>query len=176
MACATRSGIVAVRGHVQTIAHQCHAKGCVQPGEKLGAYVSHAAAMGVAQQGDAVGAGHSGASTPHEQAHEPAFDALAITGLGRRIGFGHQHVAVGQHVEPTRMVQIACERVHLSTLCRLRLRTRGPAHGRPTGWVAISPQEGVARISISSAVAPVPRDTDTCMGTPLTLQRRKNTA
>ena len=35
-----------------------------------------------------------------------------VFGLGRGIGLRHQHIAVGQHMQPTRVVQAAGERSH----------------------------------------------------------------
>ena len=52
------------------------------------AHLGHAVAVGVAQQGDAVGAGHAGAGALHHLAHHHAADLLdrplvaAPSGLG----------------------------------------------------------------------------------------------
>ena len=62
-------------GHVEVVAHQRHAEGRVQPFQQHRAQVGHAVAVGVAQQRDAVGAGHAGAGALHHQAHHPALDA-----------------------------------------------------------------------------------------------------
>jgi hypothetical protein len=48
---------------------------------------------------------HRRAGALHHQPHDPALDALAVVGLRRGVGLGHQHVAVGQHIEPARMVE-----------------------------------------------------------------------
>ena len=72
---------------------------------RLGATV----AIAVAQQGDAVGAWHAGAGLLHRGLLHPGLDALAARGPGRCVGLGHQHVAIGQHVQPARVVQAARE-------------------------------------------------------------------
>ncbi|SPO53798.1 protein of unknown function [Pseudomonas sp. JV551A1] len=86
--------------------------------------------VGVTQQGNAVGAGHACTCPLHYLLHDPAAQALAIFGLGRGIGFGHQDVAVGQQVKPARVVQSASERFHLSAWCCLGLVVLWPAHCR----------------------------------------------
>ena len=114
-------------GHVQVIAHQRHAKGRMQVLQEHAALVGHAVAVGVAQQHDAVGRGHAGAGALHHLAHHPAFDALVV--LGRLVAFGHQHVAVGQHVHPARVVQPAGKGHHVQ-----------PGHGNGLG--AFRPADG----------------------------------
>lgn len=42
---------------------------------------------------------------------EPAFDALAVFGLGRRIAFCDQHVDVWKRIEPPWMIELACDRI-----------------------------------------------------------------
>ena len=42
--------------------------------------------------------GIAGAGASHHLLHDPALDALAVLRALRRIGLGHQHVAVGQHL------------------------------------------------------------------------------
>uniref|UniRef100_A0A0N4ZJL1 LEPR-XLL domain-containing protein n=1 Tax=Parastrongyloides trichosuri TaxID=131310 RepID=A0A0N4ZJL1_PARTI len=118
-------------GDEQALADQGHAERRVQPLDEGGAGVGHAVLVAVTQQGDAVGAGHSGAGLAHDAALEPAADAAAVAGLrlGRRVGLGHQHVAVGQHVQPARVVQPDREGVDRQTLRRDRGAAFGPAHG-----------------------------------------------
>ena len=86
--------------------------------------------VGIAQQGNAVRARHAGASAVHDFFHHPAAHAFGIVRLGRCIGLGHQHVAVGQHVEPARMIQAFGERGHLGTGGGDGLGAFGPADGR----------------------------------------------
>ncbi len=114
-------------GHVEIVAHQHHAERRVQPFQQHRAQVRHSVTIGVAQQRDAVGAGHTSARPFHHQAHQPTLDALGVFGLGRSVGLRHQHIAVGQHMQPARVVQAAGERGHARARRRLRRRT-----GRPT--------------------------------------------
>ena len=121
-------------GHVQHAVGIGHAEGRVQA--VLGTFEQHAALVGptlpraVAQQGDAVGAGRACASARHHQAHHPAANAAGVVGLGRRVGLGHQHVAVGQHEQPARVVEPLREGLHLHAGAGLRHHARRPAHGR----------------------------------------------
>ncbi|MNE40528.1 hypothetical protein D3C80_1345560 [compost metagenome] len=85
--------------------------------------------VGIAQQGDAVGAGHGRAGAFHRLAHGPAADALAIFGLGWRVGLGHQHIAVGQQVEPAWVVEAAGEGFDLRPWRSGRLAAFWPADG-----------------------------------------------
>ena len=41
---------------------------------------------------------------------------FAVLGPRRRIGFGDEHVAVGQHVEPARMIEAGGERARRAFL------------------------------------------------------------
>ncbi|MNH23831.1 hypothetical protein D3C79_837430 [compost metagenome] len=83
----------------------------------------------VAQQADAIRAGDPGTSTFHHLAHDPATNAFAVFRLGRRIGFGDQYVAIGQHIEPARMVQAVGERGDLRARRRDRRAALWPADG-----------------------------------------------
>jgi hypothetical protein len=78
-----------------------------RPDRKVVRTSGRSVVVGVAHQGDAVGRGHGGAGPAHDDLLEPALDALAVLGLGRGVGLGDQHVAVGQHVEPAGMIQAA---------------------------------------------------------------------
>ncbi|MNY25631.1 hypothetical protein D3C86_1594270 [compost metagenome] len=86
--------------------------------------------VAVAQQGDAVRAGHAGTGAFHGFFHHPAVNTLAVVGFGRGIGLGHQHVAVGQHVQPARVVEPFGESSHLRALGGDWLGALGPAGGR----------------------------------------------
>ncbi len=115
-------------GHVQLVAHQRHAKRRIEVFEQHRALVGHTVAVGVTQKRDAVGAGHAGAGAFHHQLHGHALDATRV-GLGWGIGFGYQHIAIGQHMYPARVVQVARKSRHLGTGCGLRRRALGPAQG-----------------------------------------------
>jgi hypothetical protein len=58
-------------GDEQLVAHQRHAVGRHQVGHEHLLDLGHAVAVGIAQQGDAVGAGHAGAGAAHDLAHDP---------------------------------------------------------------------------------------------------------
>ena len=81
-------------GDVEVIADQGHAERRVQVVQKHRAQVDHAVMVAVAQQGDAVGAGHAGTGAGHDLAGNPALKAETAVG-GGRIAFRHQHIAIG---------------------------------------------------------------------------------
>jgi len=95
--------------------------------QKGGAGFGHAIAIGIAQQGDAVGRWHTGTGALHHQLHDPAFDALGVLGLGRRVALGHQHVAVGQHLQPARVVKPGGQRGHAQAVHWRGAGVSGPA-------------------------------------------------
>ncbi len=116
-------------GHVEVAADQRHAERRVQARQQHAARLGDAVAVGVAQQGDAVGARHAGAGARHHLLHDPALDALAVLGLGRGVGLGDEHVAVGQHEQPARMVEAGGERLHREAGGGRGPRAGGPADG-----------------------------------------------
>ncbi|CAI8916084.1 hypothetical protein EMIT0P294_30184 [Pseudomonas sp. IT-P294] len=95
----------------------------------------------VSQQGDAIGAGDASTGTAHDFLHHPASNAFAVIGFGWRVGFSHQHVAVGQHIKPARVIESFGERGHLSAwrgsgFCTGRpADCRGDIHRRNQGFV-----------------------------------------
>ena len=116
-------------GHKKIGAHKRHAKRRVQPLDKDRTEICDPVAIGVTQKRDAVGAGHAGAGALHHQPHDPALDALGVLGLGRCVGFGDQHVAVGQHMQPAWMIEVAPECHHAGSRRSQRRHARGPALG-----------------------------------------------
>jgi hypothetical protein len=92
---------------VEAVADQRHAEGRIEPFDEGRAELGDAVAVGVAQQRDAVGAFDTGARETHHDAFQPA--AQAAANLGRAVRLGHKHVAVGQDVQPSRMVEPAGE-------------------------------------------------------------------
>ncbi|MCY1296968.1 hypothetical protein D9M70_463860 [compost metagenome] len=115
-------------GDVEVLAHQHHAEGGVETLEEGAAQVGHAIAIDVPQQGDTVGAGYLGARLLHEPARHLGLDARRFVGTRRR-AFGHQHIAIGQHVEPARMLQTLGEGVDLRAAGRHGKGALGPAGG-----------------------------------------------
>ena len=73
-------------GDVEVAAHQRHAEGRAQPVEEHAAGLDDAVAVGIAQQGYAIGARPGGAGALHQELHHPAFDAAAVLWSGRRAG------------------------------------------------------------------------------------------
>jgi hypothetical protein len=71
--------------------------------------VRDAIAVGVAQQRDAIGARHRAASFLLKAFEEPALHALAVLGPRRCIGLGDEHIAIREHVQPARVIEIAGE-------------------------------------------------------------------
>ena len=115
---------------VQRLADERHAEGCVESGQEHGPQLRLAVPVGVPQQRDAVGAGHRPAGLLLEPLEEPAPDPLVVLGPRGRVGLGHEHVAVREHVQPARVVQASGERRHGRSLRGHRLARRGPAFRR----------------------------------------------
>ena len=98
-------------GHIKFAIDQRHAKGRSQPGQEGRLRFGDAIAIVIAQQRDTVGAWTS-APACFEQAHEQAAEAETLIRLRRCVAFGHQHIAVGQHMQPARMIQPGGKFVH----------------------------------------------------------------
>ncbi|CAN6484249.1 unnamed protein product [Victoria cruziana] len=99
-------------GDVEVLADQGHAQWRVEAFGEDEALVGNAVAIGVAQQRDAVGAGTAGAGPLHEQAGDPGLEARdqaqPLARARRRLALGHQYIAIGQHMDPARMVELVC--------------------------------------------------------------------
>ena len=123
-------------GDIQRIADQGHAEWRGQVFQECGLEFGHAIAVGVAQQTDAVGTGHAATGLLHHRAHDLALDPAGAALARRCVGLGHQHVAIGQHVQPAWMVQAAGEGVDREAcgrggfLALLPADRRGDVHGR----------------------------------------------
>ncbi|MNP16441.1 hypothetical protein D3C76_1088330 [compost metagenome] len=117
-------------GYIEIVADQGHAKRRIEVFNKGGTDFGHAVMVTVAQQADAVGAGHAGTGATHHLAHHPATNALAVLGLGRGVGFRDQHIAIGQDIQPARVIQALGEGGHLGARCSHRLGAWWPANGR----------------------------------------------
>ena len=92
-------------GDVEVVAHQRHAERRRQPGQEYGSGLGDAVAVGVAQQDDAVGARNLRSGDALGQLHHDVAEGLWPAWL--RVRLGNQHVAVGQDVQPARMVEAA---------------------------------------------------------------------
>ena len=120
------------------------------------ALIGDAVAVGVAQQRDAIGARHRGPRALHRLLHEEALDALAVLGpLGRR-GFGDQHVAVRQHVQPARMIEPVGERDDLRCPGRDRAARRCASRSRVR---CLRRESAISRAPASSGSGPMPCST-----------------
>ena len=116
--------------HIQIVTHQRHAKGRVQVLDKHGAGFGDAIVVRVAQQGNPVCTWHSGPGAGHDLVCDPALDALAVIRFGRRVGFGYQHIAIGQHIEPARVVEVLGEGGYLQARSGGGCGAIGPADRR----------------------------------------------
>ena len=92
-------------GDVQIVADERHSERRIESLQEHRPRVRDAGTAGVAQQRDSIRARDARTRAAHHGLHEPALDAFAVVRLWRRIGFGDQHVAVGQDVEPAGMLQ-----------------------------------------------------------------------
>ena len=114
-------------GDIEVVADQRHAERRVQPFEKDGPGFGDAVAVGVAQQRDAIGARRIGAGAAHDHLRDPALDAPGIVGLRRRVGLGHQHIAIRQDKERARMIEPGGERIDRHSAGGDRFAAGGPA-------------------------------------------------
>ncbi len=112
---------------VQIVADQGHAERRVEVLQKHRAGLGHAVVIGVAQQGDAVRAWHAGTGFAHDFLHHPAANTAAVIRFRWRVGFRHQYVTVGQHVEPAWVIEAFGKCSHLRTGCGGRFATCRPA-------------------------------------------------
>ena len=111
---------------VEGVAEQRHAEGLVEVLEQGVALLGHAVAVGIAQQRDAVGALAERGGAAHGGAHRMVEQrARCAAGLLQRLG--HGDVAVGQHVDPARMLQPGGEGVDLQAGRGTRHLPGGPA-------------------------------------------------
>ena len=105
-----------------------HPEWRVETGDERHLHVGHSVSVRVAQQCDAVCAWYGRARFFHEQFHEEAFDPLSQFRLRRGGGFRHEHIAIGQDVEPAGVLQTAGKRSD-----RKPLRRNGCKAAWPTG-------------------------------------------
>ncbi len=117
-------------GDIKIIADQRHAKRRVQVRKEHRADFCLAIAIRIAQQRDAIGRRHAATGPAHDFFHHPRPDALALFSLGWCIALGHQHVAVGQHINPARMIEPGGQRRYRETSHWRRHDTCGPSLGR----------------------------------------------
>jgi hypothetical protein len=117
-------------GDIKIVADERHAEWGIQPVQEDGARVYNAIAINVAEQGDAVGAGHGRPRPFHDQLHNPASEAFAILGPGRGIGLGDEDVAIGEDIEPAGVIKAGRISAHRQARCHHRSRTAKPALGR----------------------------------------------
>ena len=93
-------------GHEQTISDQRHAEGRHEVLKEDRPGLRYPVAVRITQQGDAVGARHPRARAAHDQPLDPTADpTLLVFRLWRRVGFGDQHIAVREAIQPARVIQ-----------------------------------------------------------------------
>ena len=114
--CDERVGI----GDIELALGKRHAEGRIEAFREGSAKIGDTVAVGIAQKRDPVGAWRCGTRSFHRQLHECLFEAEAFVVLGRCIGFGHQHVAVRQYMQPARVIEARSEGVHLQPFCGCR--------------------------------------------------------
>ncbi len=124
-------------GDIEIVADQRDAERRVEMVEEDALRIRHAVAIAVTQQRDAVtrpgivaAGGRPGLDESHDELLRP-LDRSPFRGLG----FHHQHVAVGQHVEETRMLQAGGEGLDLQALRHRRRLALLPAdNARDVDW------------------------------------------
>ena len=116
-------------GDIEVVADERHAERRIQSLEESGSGFRNAVAVGIPQQRDAVGAGRAGAGAAHDQFRDPALDTSILAGPFRCVGFGDQHIAVGQDIHRSRMIEPSGKRVDRHSVGRNRLAAGGPANG-----------------------------------------------
>jgi hypothetical protein len=94
-------------GNVQVVADQSHSKRRMQVVEENRADVSLAVTVCISQQAYSICTGYCCSGSFHHSFHEPAAQPGCILRPGRRIGFGDEHVAIRQYINPSRVIQLA---------------------------------------------------------------------
>ena len=117
-------------GDIEIIAHQCHAEWRVEPAQEYAPDLGNPILISVAQDGDAVGARDGGSRLLHEQPHEESLYPLAVFRSRGRTALGDQHVAIGQDMQPARMVQPIGEEIDDQSGRGARLAARWPTPSR----------------------------------------------
>ena len=112
---------------IEGVAQQRHAERLAQSFHENLADFGDAVAVLVAQQRDAVGADAQRVGTPHRRLHRIAEHAADRAGDLRRLG--NEDVAIGQHVDPARMVETGRKRIDLEPRCCHRNLRAGPSLG-----------------------------------------------
>ena len=115
---------------IEIVADQHHAERRVQPLDEDAPGIGDAVAVGIAKQRDAVGARRAGAGPLLRLFIDETLDALAVIRLWRGVGLGDQHIAVRQHVERARMVELFGEGIHRHAVLGLGLAVGRPANHR----------------------------------------------
>ncbi|MCY1546231.1 hypothetical protein D9M68_822200 [compost metagenome] len=96
-------------GDVDPAVREGHAEGRIQSLQKCPAHVGGAISVSVAQERDPIGAFGCRAGTLHCGAHDQFAEAEPTPLLFRRITFSNQHIAIGQDVQPTGVVETCGE-------------------------------------------------------------------
>ena len=118
------------RRDIEIVADERHAEWRIDARDEYRSRFGDAVAIGVAQQRDAIRARAARAGALHQSLHDPALDAFAVFGLRRCCRFGDEHVAVRQHVDPARVLELHRERLDRGAGGRDRRGAVGPALGR----------------------------------------------
>ncbi len=156
-------------GDVERALDQRHAEGRMEPVEEDRPRLGRAVAIRVAQEGDPVGARHAGAGPAHDQPHHEAPDPAALVRPPRGIGLGDQHVAVGQDIEPARMVEAVGEELRREPRgggralagppavgwCNVDGRQQGPLRCRQLGIWAEAGWHRAVEVLRREAAAPI---------------------
>ena len=87
--------------------------GWFSPSMKISRCFGDAVAIGVAQQGDAVGADAERGGTSHRRLHRIAEHVPDRS--GDLVRLGNEDVAIGQHLDPARMLQAGRKRIDLES-------------------------------------------------------------
>ena len=116
-------------GNVEIITDQRHAERRIQMVEKDRLHVGDAVAVGIAEQRDAVARSRLSARCRPglDVSHDDFLGTLDRRGL-RRLGFDHQNIAVGQHVDRARMLKPGRHGLNLETLGHRRRLSLLPAN------------------------------------------------
>ena len=130
VACLVREPDYGVRVRdVECVADQRHAEGRVQAFDEGRLQLGHAIAVGIAEQGDAVCAGHGAAGLLLVALEEPAADALVVERALRGVRFSDQYVAVRQHMQPPGMIEPISVGTYDQPIGRFRECAVGPPDG-----------------------------------------------
>ena len=91
-------------GDIEIGADERHSEWRVESSDEGRSHIGDAVIVRIAQKHDTVSARDRRTGLLHEKLHEKTLDTLSEFGLRRRCGFRDEDIAVGQNMEPARVI------------------------------------------------------------------------